>query len=132
MYMPQGQFGGTARARYQSIDLTSRLEGASPHRLVAIMYEELLKALDTMTVAIRQRDIVKRGRTQARALSILHGLEGSLDFDRGAEIAAGLATVYREARRLVVNAGRENDEEQVTRARDMLGEIAGAWEMIGQ
>ena len=131
MYMGQGQFGA-ARARYQSVDLASRLEGASPHRLVAIMYEELLKALDTMGAAIRQRDIVKRGRTQARALSILHGLEGSLDFERGAEIAAGLATVYREARRLVVNGGRENDDEQIVRARDMLGEIAGAWSAIGQ
>ena len=131
MYMGQGQFGA-ARARYQSVDLASRLEGASPHRLVAIMYEELLKALDTMGAAIRQRDIVKRGRTQARALSILHGLEGSLDFERGAEIAAGLATVYREARRLVVNGGRENDGEQIVRARDMLGEISGAWAAIGQ
>ncbi|HEY6917491.1 MAG TPA: flagellar protein FliS, partial [Allosphingosinicella sp.] len=77
-------------------------------------------------------DIIKRGRTQARALSILHGLEGSLDFDKGAEIAAGLATVYRESRRLVVNGGRENDVEQVVRAREMLGEIAGAWGDIGR
>lgn len=131
MFMSQGQFG-TARARYQSIDIASRVEGASPHMLVQIMYEELLKALDTMAAAVRQRDIVKRGRTQARALSILHGLEGSLDFNRGAEIAAGLATVYREARRLVVNGGRENDDEQIVRARDMLSEIAGAWSAIGQ
>jgi flagellar protein FliS len=131
MYMAQAQFGA-ARARYQSIDIASRIEGASPHTLVAIMFEELLKALDTMAAAIRQKDIVKRGRTQARSLSILHGLEGSLDFERGAEIAAGLATVYREARRLTVNGGRENDADQIVRARDMLAEIAGAWQAIGQ
>jgi flagellar protein FliS len=38
MYMAQSRFGA-ARARYQNVDLTSRIEGASPHALVAILFE---------------------------------------------------------------------------------------------
>lgn len=130
MLMRHGQFGA-ARARYQSVDMTSRIEGASPHGLVAILFDELLKALDAMGAAIRRGDVGQRGTRQARALSILHGLEGSLDHEKGGEIADGLSAIYREARRLTVAGGRDNDVEPVLQARDMVGEIASAWGQIG-
>src|SRR3546814_7698537 len=114
--MRHGQFGA-ARARDQSIDMTSRIEGASPHGLVAILFDELLKALDARTAAIRRGDLGQRGTRQARALSILHGLEASLDFEKGGDIADGLAAIYREGRRLVIAGGRANDAEQVVQDR---------------
>lgn len=130
MYMTRGKFG-VASARYQSVDIASRIEGATPHQLVQVMYEELLNALDAMTVAVRRNDFGQRGERQARALAILTGLETSLDFEKGGEIAAGLVAIYREARRLVIAAGRENDANRVQQARDMLFEIATAWDAIG-
>jgi flagellar secretion chaperone FliS len=131
MLMRHGQFGA-ARARYQSVDMTSRIEGASPHGLVAILFDELLKALDAMAAAIRRGDLAQRGTRQARALSILHGLDGSLDFEKGGDIAEGLSAIYREARRLTIAGGRANDAEQVMQAREMVGEIASAWEQIAK
>lgn len=130
MLMRHGQFGA-ARARYQSIDMASRIEGASPHGLVAILFDELLKALDAMAVAIRRGDLGQRGTRQARALSILHGLEGSLDFEKGGDIAKGLSAIYREARRLTIAGAQANDAEPIVQAREMLNEIASAWNQIG-
>lgn len=129
MYMAQPRFGA-ARTHYQNVDLTSQIESASPHGLVLILLNELLKSLDAMAAACRRRDFGQRGTRQARALSILHGLEGSLDFDEGGEIAQSLAAIYREARRLTIEAGRENDADAVGRARQMLDEIASAWKSI--
>ena len=60
MYMARQSFGA-ARARYQNVDLASRIEAASPHRLVAILLEELLKALDAMEAACRVSDFGQRG-----------------------------------------------------------------------
>jgi flagellar protein FliS len=131
MYMSRGKFG-VASARYQSVDLSSRIEGATPHQLVQMLYEELLKALDAMDVAARRDDYRQRGQRQSRALAILTALETSLDFDKGGEIAAGLVTIYREARRLVVAGGREGQAERIGEARAMLGEIATAWDAIGR
>ena len=130
MLMRHGQFGA-ARARYQSIDMTSRIEGASPHGLVAILFDELLKALDAMAAAIKRGDLGQRGTRQARALSILHGLEGSLDFDKGGDIASGLAAIYREGRRLIIAGGQTNDAEPVVQGPEVLNEIPSAWEGIG-
>ncbi len=127
--MAQSRFGA-ARARYQTVDLTSRIEGASPHGLVAILFEELLKSLDALSVAWERKDFTQRGARQQRALSILHGLEASLDLDGGGEVASSLAAIYAEARRLIIAAGNNNDPSSIGRAREMLGEIATAWEAI--
>ena len=129
MYVVKGQFGA-ARACYQSVDVVSRVEGADPHSLVSILYDELLKALDAMALAATRKDYGQRGERQARVLRLLSGLEMSLDFDQGGEIAVGLARVYREARRLVIAAGRENDVAKIDEAREMLRGIAEAWAQI--
>ena len=118
-------------ARYQSVDIASRIEGATPHQLVQIMYEELLKALDAMAFATARGDYVQRGQQQSKALGVLTGLETSLDFDKGGQIAVDLVAIYREARRLVVAGGRESDARLVTQAREMIQEIAAAWDAIG-
>ena len=129
MYMAQARFGA-ARTRYQAVDLSSRIEGSNPHGLVAILFEELMKSLEAMAAAARQKDFGLRGTKQARALSILHGLEASLDFDKGGDIAQSLAAIYREARRLTIEAGRANDPEKALQARKILAEIASAWEAL--
>lgn len=130
MYMAQARFGA-ARARYQNVDLASRIEAATPHRLVGILLDELLKSLDAMAAACRVSDFAQRGQRQSRALSILLGLEGSLDFDKGGDIAASLAAIYSQARKLVLAAGRDNDSGHLLKAREMIAEIASAWDAIG-
>lgn len=115
---------------YRTVDLASRVEGASAHRLVALLFEEALKALDALVVAIRRGDYTQRVTRQGKALSILNGLEATLDHEKGGEIARDLATIYGEARRLTMAGSRANDPEPVGKAGAMLREIASAWEQI--
>ena len=122
---------GTARARYMDVDVSSRVEGASPHRLIGVLFEELDKAFEAMGAAQAGGDRARALSAQGRALTILHGLETSLDFARGGEIATGLAAIYREARRQLRAATGEEQPERTKRARAMIGEIAGAWREIG-
>jgi flagellar protein FliS len=70
---------GNARARYRDIDVGSRVEGASPHRLIAILFDEIDTSFDAMTAALERGDRGRAMTAQSRALSILHGLETSLD-----------------------------------------------------
>ena len=130
MYMYGKVRAGTAR--YKSVDLSSRIEGATPHQLVQIMYEELLRAMDAMAFATSRGDYVQRGEHQSKVLAILTGLETSLDFDKGGQIAVDLVAIYREARRLVVAGGRDSDAKLVTQTRDMIQEISNAWDAIGR
>lgn len=128
-------FGAPSRysapgARYRDIDVAARVEGASPHGLVQILFDELLKGLETLRAAELSRDYEKRSAAQSRVTSILHGLEASLDYQKGGEIAENLGKIYREGRRLVATIGPAR-LQSIEDARRMLAEIAGAWAAIG-
>jgi flagellar protein FliS len=117
-----------ARNRYQVLDLSSRMEGASPHRLVAILYEELQNALDG---AIRARengqDIVANSQ-MARARSILAALEAGLDFDRGGSLATTLCGVYRAMQRQLASA--THDAQKLKDVKEGVAEIAKSWSAL--
>ena len=121
--------GAGAYARYRDVDVAARVEGASPHALIAVLFEELLKALDTLSAATASGDRARVNATEARALSLLHGLEGGLDFERGGEIAQSLGKIYREARRLLGAPGSDR-LPAIAQARTMIADIAGAWSSI--
>ena len=131
MYYNQGYAGGSAARRYAAVHSGSRTEGATPHGLVKILFDELLLALDAAALAERQGDRMKVSDKQARAMSILFALEASLDFDKGGDVATGLAQIYRETRRLLLVGARERQVEPVEQARAMVAEIAEAWSQIG-
>lgn len=120
--------GYGAGARYRDIEVAARVQGASPHGLVQIMYDELLKGVDTLAAA-EKNGVTRPGVVHSRVVSLLHGLEATLDYPRGGNIAVSLGTVYREARRLIGIAGPGRGEA-LTEARGILGDIAGAWAAI--
>lgn len=130
MYMARPPFA-RAQASYQNVDLSSRVEGASPHQLIALLFEEALNTLDAMGAAAARREVARVATAQARALSIVGGLQASLDIERGGELAQNLSDVYREASRLILAAGKSNEPLFAQQARTMLAEIASAWKAIG-
>ncbi|WHO38258.1 flagellar protein FliS [Sphingobium sp. AP49] len=130
MFYNQGYAGSAAARRYAAVHSGSRIEGATPHALVKILFDELLIALDAAALAERNGDRIKVSDKQARAMSILFALEASLDFDKGGDIATGLAQIYRESRRLLLVGAKQRDAQPVDQARAMIGEIAEAWGQI--
>jgi flagellar protein FliS len=106
-------FGAPSRyaapgARYRDIDVAARVEGATPHGLIMIMFDETLKGID-----------------------VLRAAEGAHDYKRGGEIAANLGRIYREARRLLGPTPGMDRATALAQARDMLATVSGAWEAIG-
>src|SRR3546814_18380976 len=82
---------------------------------------------DVCSSDLKAGDRSKCSEKQARALSILHALESSLDFDKGGQVALGLAQIYREARRLIVSGLQTRSAEEMHQARHIINEIAEAW-----
>lgn len=130
MYRSAGHLGG-AGARYRNIENQSRVDGASPHKLIAILFEELIRAIDAMKLAMERGDFARQADRQARALSILQALDASLDHAKGGEVAANLSKVYRQGHRLITAGARDKQPEHIDRAKTMLGGIADAWQSIG-
>jgi flagellar protein FliS len=128
--MFMGQYQAKALKRYAAISTESRVEAATPHQRVRILFEELLIALDAAALALRSGDRHKAIDKQTRALAILHALESSLDFEKGGDVAISLAIIYREARKRTLEATATNRAELMEQARGYVGEIAEAWNQI--
>ena len=129
-------FGAPSRyaapsARYRDIDVAARVQGATPHGLILIMFDELLKGIGVMQAAETVQDAARRNAAQARAISLLHGLESSLDYARGGDIAANLGRIYREARRLLGPTPGLDRQAALKQAYDMLATVSSAWQAIG-
>jgi flagellar protein FliS len=129
-------FGAPSRysapgARYRDIEVAARVEGATPHGLILIMFDELLKGIDTLQALEAMAEPARRNAAHARVISLLHGLETSLDYQRGGEIADNLGRIYREARRLLGPTPGMERATALAQARDMLTTVSSAWEAIG-
>lgn len=120
-----------ANGHYQTLSIASRIEAASQHELVAILYEELLAAIDVTRAAfVRQKpDAVQLGRS--RASSILVALDASLDFERGGELARTLAQLYRAMQKELAAAAQTNQPDRLANVRGSVADLLAAWKRIG-
>ncbi len=117
---------------YGALDATSRVAAATPHELVAILFEQLLLRIDRAARCVERGDIAAMLQSRAKASDILNALEESLDFDRGGDIAIALAVVYREASDRLNEARGEEAAPMLQAARDIIAEVAEAWTDIGK
>jgi flagellar protein FliS len=117
--------------RYRDMDLSSRIEGASPHALVATLYDELMAALDVLKRAIERGDAALRMTQHERATTILHALDAGLDRVDGGDLAKSLANIYRQMQRRLI-AARTGDITAVSDVREGVGNLAAAWSAIAR
>ena len=75
-------------------------------------------------------DIEARSKHFSRSLTILYGLQTSLNFEEGGEIVENLFRLYEYARQQLLSASRTNDETGTHTAIDALQDIYDAWTQI--
>lgn len=119
-----------ASQHYRMLDLQSRVASASPHGLVGLLYEELLRSLDLMIAKHARGDNIAGSPQMSKALSILVALESGLDFANGGDLAPVLSRIYRSAARNLNEAAKENDIGKVQEVRSAISHIAYAWQAL--
>lgn len=119
-----------ASQHYRMLELQSRISSASPHRLVGILYGELLQSLDIIIAMHGQGKIIAGNTHLAKSLTIIVALEASLDFDNGGNLASMLNRTYRSAARRLNEAAGEDDIGKIEEVRVSIGDIAYAWQAL--
>lgn len=120
------------RETYRQVDLASRTGGASPHQLIAILYEDLLRELRLGALAIDASDHAAKSARLTKAVALLFALEAGLDFDKGEAVAATLSRFYRGCRDAVMRASIESNAGLVRDVVANVSEIADSWKAIGR
>ncbi len=115
---------------YQVAEQDFLVEGADAHNLVRILYQELLSSLDRARDGLSAADLAAKSAHVSKALTIIHVLATSLDFERGGDVAQSLSQLYEWARRKVIEASRNNLIPAIEEVHKAISEIANAWNTI--
>ena len=117
---------------YEQAETDFAVEGADRHRLIELLFIELIGCLDRALLALQTNDHNSRAAAQTKALSIIIALAGSLDFERGKPVATTLAELYEWSRVQLIESNRSQPVERLTSVRKAMADIAEAWSMIGR
>lgn len=116
-----------ALKQYQNVDLRATAETASPHKLIDMLIDGALGAMAKAKGAIERNSIDERTKHINKAVEIVIGLRGSLDAEKGGEVAANLDALYDYMTRTLMIANRENNADQVQEVMNLLLEIKKGW-----
>lgn len=116
---------------YAKVGVETDVLAASPHKLIAMLFEGADVALGKAVQQMANRDIAGKGASISKAINIIqNGLHASLDMKAGGEIATNLASLYEYMVAKLLEANLKNSTELVAEVRRLLGEIKSAWSAI--
>ena len=119
-----------ARA-YQNVNQQTSVIAADNLQLVVLLYEKLLDRLREARTAQLTNDIAARGRATSLAIELVEkGLVGSLDSDRGGEIAAQLKEQYSLWMIMIVRFNQHGKLDQIDALEEQVKTVLSAWREI--
>ena len=112
-----------ARSAYRE----TAVQGASPSRLVVLLYEQAIQDLQRALAAIEAEDIEKRTDEINHALSVVSQLQATLNMSKGGEIASNLERFYNLLRGSLLTAQVHASPEIIQRLVNNLLVLREAW-----
>jgi flagellar secretion chaperone FliS len=132
--MPSASFArhGGAHARlYSNVGVETSVVDASPHKLVALLFDGFFESVGQARMAIDARQTEVKGRAIGRAVRIVdEGLKASLDLQAGGALAADLAELYAYVARRLTQANLNNDIGALDECRTLMQPLREAWASI--
>jgi flagellar protein FliS len=110
-------------SKYLENDVVSRPK----EWLVPLLYEHLLAHLRRAQMQIQQRDFEGKGTSLEKASAIVIELMGSLDRDKGGELAQRLAALYAYFGTEILSIGRSLDVTRLEKLIGMVGSLHESW-----
>ncbi len=117
--------------QYAAVGVESKVLAADPHRLIALLYDGAIEALNQSVDHLRAGRAEQRQRMTNKAVAIVvEGLRACLNREQGGPIANNLDALYEYIVRLIFEANRSQNEAAYAEAIRLLGELRGAWAEI--
>lgn len=115
---------------YKQVDVISRVEEASPHRLIQILYESAISAVAEAKGALARGDVVLRGKQITRAMNILAGLRDSLDHKLETPLPHDLDRLYEYMQGRLQRAHLDAEAELLNEVLELLKTVKSGWDDI--
>ena len=124
MFSP-GHSGANAYAR---VGVETGVMGASPHRLIVMLYQGARQAIAQARMHVQQGNVSARGEAIGKAIQIVEsGLQLSLNLEVGGEIAERLDALYSYMSRRLLEANKKQSEAMLVEVDGLLATLEEAW-----
>ncbi len=119
-----------ALSQYNSVSVSTGIEDATPHRLVQMLMEGALDKIAAAKGHMVRNEPAEKGRFISWAISIISGLQSSLDMEAGGELSRNLDDLYDYMVRRLGEASAKNDPAILDEVSSLLLEVKSAWDVI--
>lgn len=106
------------------------VRGASPVRLVICLYEQAIEDLRRAVSAQERGDIEGRTRGINHALVVIGQLQGTLDMERGGDVARNLERFYTMVRLGLIEAQKKQSAKLLEEQISQLVTVHEAWQVV--
>lgn len=107
--------------------LENQVLSATPVGLVCLLYEGAIDALRQARVHLEAGRIPERSEAINKAMQIVLELQGSLDLERGGEIARALAELYAYTQERLAEANARQQLRPLEEALALLSVVYDGW-----
>ncbi|MCP4387494.1 MAG: flagellar export chaperone FliS [Gammaproteobacteria bacterium] len=117
--------------QYQSAD-NSSIEYADPHELILRLMNGAIERIAQARGAMQHGRVAQKGELLGKAISIIGGLEGCLDYSQEGTLSTNLSDLYHYMIISLTQANIEDDIAKLNEISGLLLEIKAAWEQISE
>ncbi|MYM37177.1 flagellar export chaperone FliS [Duganella sp. FT50W] len=121
----------TGANAYAKVGMETGVVAASPHKLIVMLFDGALVALNSALSGIQSGNIGEKGKAISKAIMIIDsGLRAALDKKAGGDIAEGLDALYEYMSGRLLLANIHNDPGIIEEVQRLLTELRDAWNAI--
>ncbi len=117
-------------ATQAAMTMESEAEFLTPHKVIQLLLDGALERLEQASLQLRCGNTDEAGQLMTKAVGILSGLQESLDFDRGGEMAVQLDNLYRHMIGRLLEAEEDTGEFILAESIRALRELKSGWDSI--
>jgi len=115
---------------YNNVNATSGVEDADPHMLIQMLLDGAIEKINRAKYFMSENKIEQKGQHVSWAISIISGLQASLDKESGGEISTNLDNLYEYCMHTLVEANKNNSIEKLDSVLDVMKNIRDGWNGI--
>ena len=131
---------------YKKTEQSSNLV-ISSHEVVRTLMKELVNSMQKIVLDIQderkrkqdnflpdksfeEKHARHKSKNLSKSLSIIYGLQTSLDFEKALDIATNLFQLYEYCRHQIIKGFSKKNEDGIIKAIDVIKQIMEGWEVI--
>ena len=116
--------------QYKAVDINTRVNSASPHRLIQLLFEKFLDEVAIARLLIERNEMGKKAAHISKAHSIIEGLQLSLDKQAGGEISENLENLYMYIGDRLLEINQHGDIHKLDEVCALIQQVKQGWDGI--